>query len=104
GLTPEDQKKAVAANQAFIKGLADLRGKADMRPVSALERAVTPTAVHVDTLLSTFSKMYANDAFIGERLMPAVSVGKRSDKYAVYPKRERLAFPTDALGFRSQPN
>jgi len=104
GLTPEDQKKAVAANQAFIKGLADPRGKADMRPVSALERAVTPTAVHVDTLLSTFSKMYANDAFIGERLMPAVSVGKRSDKYAVYPKRERLAFPTDALGFRSQPN
>jgi hypothetical protein len=104
GKTPEDQKKAVAANQAFIKGLANPRHNPGLRPVSELERAVTPTAVHVDTLISTFSKMYANDAFIGERLMPPVPVGKRSDKYSVYPKRERLAFPSDSLGFRSQPN
>ena len=101
GKTPEDQKKALAANQGFLKGLSNPRHRGDG---SALEKAVTPSAVHVDSLLSTFSVMYANEDYIGEQLMPVVPVSKRSDKFAVYPKRERLAFPDDKIGYRSSPN
>lgn len=101
GKTPEDQKKALAANQGFIKGLANPRHSTGG---SELERAVTPSAVHVDSLLSTFSVMYANEDYIGEQLMPVANVSKRSDKYAVYPKRERLAFPDDKIGYRASPN
>jgi hypothetical protein len=93
GKTPEEQKKAVQANEQLAKALG--LGK---------YKAVTPAAVHVDTLLSTFSVMYANDEYIGERLMPAIPVSKRSDKYASYPKRERFAYPDDEIGQRSSPN
>lgn len=97
------QRKAVLANQTFCKGIG--------RPVSngasvpdLTAKAVTPSSVHVDTLLSTFSTMYSNDEYIGERIMPAVTVDHRSNVYAVYPKRERLAYPDDALGQRSRAN
>jgi hypothetical protein len=99
GHTPEDQKKALAANQSFLRGLANPRHSSDGEI-----RAVAPAAVHVDTLMSNFSTMYANGDYIGEQLMPVATVSKRSDKYAVYPKRERLAFPDDEIGFRSSPN
>jgi len=102
GLTPEDQKKAAAANEGFLRGLSGIRVPASAG--GGLAKAVSPAAVHVDTLMSGFSKMYANDAYIGERCMPAVPVAKRSDKYAVYPKRERFAFPDDVIGSRSGPN
>jgi len=98
GLTPEDQKKAAAANQNFLRGLANPRSSAD----PDAQRAVTPAAVHVDTLLATMSVMYANGDYIGEQLMPVVPVAKRSDKYSVYPKRERLAFPDDEIGTRAR--
>lgn len=99
GRSPEDQKKALAANQGFLRGLANPRHSGDGE-----QRSVTPAAVHVDTLMSTFSVMYANGDYIGEQLMPVAPVTKRSDKYAIYPKRERLAFPDDEIGFRSSPN
>jgi hypothetical protein len=104
GKTPEDQVKAVKANQDFIKGLANPKYRPRSDNMSALEKAVTPNLVHVDSLVSTFSLMYANDAYIGSRLMPYVTVSKRSDKYATYPKRERLAFPEDTIGFRGEAN
>lgn len=100
GRTQEDQKKIAAANEAFLRGLAAPRFSA----VDGKVKAVTPTAVHVDSLLAGFSKMYANDEYIGERCMPVVPVQKRSDKYTVYPKRERFAAPDDRIGYRSSPN
>ena len=102
GMTAEDQAKAAKANADFIRGLASPRYR--MSYESELSKAVTPGAVHVDTLLATLSVMYHNDEYIGERLMPAVMVSKRSDKYAVYPKRERFNFPDDEIGYRSSPN
>jgi len=106
GMSEEDRKKATKANQDFIKGLSSPRHGASYQSEleGSVQRAVTPTSVHVDTLLATMSVMYANDEYIGERLMPAVPVSKRSDKYSVYPKRERLAFPDDAIGFRARSN
>jgi hypothetical protein len=67
-------------------------------------RSVSSSSVHSNALMTNLSVQYANDEYIGERLMPAVTVSKRSDDYAIYPKRERLAYPDDALGARSQAN
>lgn len=103
GRTPEQQKAIAAANQAFLRGLAR---PSTSRPegLSALEKAVMPSNVHVDTLISTMSKMYANPAYIGLQLMPIASVSQRSNKYTVYPKRDRLAAPDDKIGPRGKAN
>lgn len=68
------------------------------------QRAISPGNVHSNTFLSSMSVQYANDEFIGDRLMPVVEVGKRSDSYPVYPKRERVGYPEDALGTRGSAN
>jgi len=65
---------------------------------------ISPSAVHSNTILSTMSLQYKNDDFIGEELMPPMPVGKRSDAYAIYPKRERLAFPDDKMGPKGHAN
>jgi len=106
GMDEKSKAKAKKANLDFIKGLSDPRHRADhlSELEKAVQKAVTPSAVHVDSLLSTISIMYANDEYIGERLMPVASVGKRSDKYVVYPKRERFAYPDDEIGARAQSN
>ena len=101
GKSKEDQEKALVLHQSFIRGLANPRHNRGPS-MSQLEKAVTPAMVHVDGVLSNFSKMYANARFIGELLMPVVSVDKRSDKYSVYPKRERLAVPKTRIGARGQ--
>ncbi len=103
GKTPENQKIAYAKNKALLDGLANPRGRApDHMP--AMEKALMPSSVHVDSLLSDFSVRYANDEYIGERLMPVVPVNNRSDKYASFPKREAFAFPDDAIGPGGQAN
>lgn len=106
GMTAKQRELAKKANIDFCRGLTDPKYSASYKEdlKSSIFKAVTPAAVHVDTLLATMSVMYANDEFIGERLMPGVPVSKRSDKYAVYPKRERLAFPDDEIGHRSSSN
>lgn len=103
GKTKEDQEKALIANQAFIKGLAEPKHYRAPN-MSQLEKAVTPAMVHVDSLMSNFSLMYANSRFITDILMPVVMVDKRSDKYSVYPKRERLAVQDTRIGARGNAN
>jgi len=68
-------------------------------------KGVGPSAVHSDTYLTNLSQAYANDAYIGERLVSIVPVQKRTNKYAVYPQREMFEAPSDILGSeRSQAN
>lgn len=67
-------------------------------------KALTPGAVHNDGTLANLSVQYANEEFIGIKLMPVVTVAKLSDKYFVYRKRDRLAAPDDYVGTRSTPN
>jgi len=103
GMTEDSKKILKAKNLDFIRGLGcEVHGEAYRREL--IVRSVNPVSVHVDTLLAEMSVQYANDEYIGERLMPAVPVSKRSDYYAIYPKRERLAFPDDEIGSRSVPN
>lgn len=67
-------------------------------------RDVGASAVHSNTFLQNMSVHYANGEFIGEQLMPVVSVDKRSDNYATYPKREIFAYPDDAIAQRGRAN
>lgn len=67
-------------------------------------KAVSANSVHANTFLSSMSVQYANDEYIGERLIPAVPVDKRSNSFATYPKRERLEYPSDDLSSRGQAN
>ena len=41
-------------------------------------------AVHYDTILSNLAQGYENQDYIGDKLMPPVSVGKKSDKYPIW--------------------
>lgn len=102
GRTPDAQKKALAANEQFCRGVGlPTKTGAD---IGYIGKGITPASVHVDAVMSTFSTMYTNDEYIGERCIPAVPVKKRSDVYFVYPKRERFAYPDDALSQRGRAN
>lgn len=61
-------------------------------------KAVQPGVVHSNTFLTNLSLQYANDEYIGDRLMPLVPVDKRSDLFAVYTKRNRFNAPDDTIG------
>lgn len=102
GMTPGELEQAKRANLEFLQGLANPQHRDEAR--SQLERVLTPGAVHVDAILTNMSVMYANDEYIGERLMPAIPVTKRSGKYFIYNKRDRFAYPDDLIGYRSSPN
>ena len=101
---PEERAKYIKANDALLKGIANPRFSDTRGPTDERLKALTPANVHVDKVLANFSVAYANDEFIGERLFPAVSVSNRSDKYAVFSKRDRLGVPDDRIGHRSSPN
>lgn len=68
------------------------------------QKFLTPGQVHVDATLASLSVQYKNEEYIGEELMPPVTVNKLSDKYFIYDKRNRLAYPDDAMGARSSAN
>lgn len=101
-----DRAKVKAANEDFLRGLANPSHSGDKAGAGfeGVAKALTPANVHVDKVLSSFSVAYANDEFIGERLMPVVNVQNRSDKYAVFSKRDSLSAPDDLIGFRSSAN
>lgn len=102
---PAVRAKYIAANDAFLKGIASPRFTDPRREgMDPRLKALTPANVHVDRVLSSFSVAYQNDNFIGTRLFPFVSVSNRSDKYPVFSQRDRLAAPDDRIGNRSSPN
>ena len=57
----------------------------------------TASSIHTNAVLTNLSTQYANEEFIGEQLMPPIVVGKKSDVFMTYTKRDRLALPTDDL-------
>lgn len=67
-------------------------------------KSVSPGTVHNVATLTSMSVQYANDEYIGDRLMPVESVGKLSDKYFIYSKRDRLAVPDTKLGPQGKAN
>lgn len=103
----------IIQDQRTEKGIAFERKRAALQKIKGDERkrlnasilkirAVGPSAVHANTILSNMSVQYANDEYIGVQLMPVTPVPKRSDAYAIYTKRDRLAYPDDSLTSRAR--
>jgi hypothetical protein len=114
-----DQKSAREAGyRKFMDGLAVLRTSDNPKAKAIRKRhndallalahgrakALTPGANHVDALLNNIAIQSANGDLIGTEIMPVVPVAKRSDKYAVFDKRNRMGAPDDALGPRATAN
>lgn len=59
---------------------------------------------HQPSTMGNLSVQYQNGLFIGDQLMPIVTVSKKSDIYYVYDKRSRLSGPDDRIGNRATPN
>lgn len=102
--TPEGrnyERFARAAREHFREN-AEARKRACEAILSMRHAGVGPASVHSNTILSNMSRQYKNDEYIGTELMAVVPVSKLSDSFAVYPMRERIGYPDDALGARSR--
>jgi hypothetical protein len=60
-----------------------------------VRNSLSSSDVHSDSFLAQISTQYGNDEFIGEMLAPPVLVGKKSDEFPTYGKRDRLALPAN---------
>jgi len=61
--------------------------------------------LHVDARLSQLSFLYSNELigrYIGQEILPLVSVRKKSDKYLIYNKQDRFTLPNNKIGRKSQ--
>lgn len=67
-------------------------------------RAVSTSSVHASTFMANLSVQYANEEYIGTRIMPVIGVDKLTNQFATYDKRYRLAAPSDSMEGRSKPN
>lgn len=99
--------------ERYVSNLKALINSSDPKAKAAVDKAnasilsckSTPGQVHIDQAMTSMSLMYANDDYIGERLMPVLYTGgKLSAKYFTYPKRERFAYPDDSASDRSSVN
>lgn len=103
----------VPASVPYLEKLKSLFNSRDPKAVEAVRqanaafahlKAITPGTVHVDQALSNLSIAYTNSAYIGEQLMPVVTVPHMSNFFYKFDKRSRMAYPDDELGARGSPN
>ncbi|HWA29125.1 MAG TPA: major capsid protein [Lacunisphaera sp.] len=89
GIGTEDELKEWADRNAEVLALKDLR----------------PNDVHQDEVMTNLSVMYANEQFIGDRVMPDIMTnGSMSAVYFSYNQRDRFAYPDDSMSTRTDPN
>ena len=62
------------------------------------------TDLHVDQFLTNMSVKYMNEELIADKVLPIVSVNKRSNKYPVYRKRDGFRLVDASIGPKSQAN
>jgi len=94
-------KWAMASGDTRVRGEWD---RANKGIVALRNKDIAPGAVHQNATLANMSVQYANEMYIGEELLPTLQVAKASDVYYTYGQRDRLAYPDDELGPRSQAN
>ena len=99
--------------QTYVKSLKAIMESGDPKHRAMVQaanaglaktKALGPGQVHIDSALSNVSVQYKNGDYIGLELMPVVIVNKRSDRFFVYDKRSRLAYPDDAISARGFAN
>lgn len=95
--------------QKFMRNLrekvleGDERAKAENQRILRC-KTLSVADVQTSTVLANMSSMYANDEYIGTRLMPIFDQGKRLSHYYKYSKRDRTAYPDDSMAERSKAN
>ena len=65
---------------------------------------IAPGTVSQTPVLTNLSVQYANEEYIGEQLMPVVTVPTLTGTYYTYGQRDRMGYPDDQLGPRGQAN
>lgn len=111
-LAPEPKSPEASAHEKFARSFKhklhmdrDFRKSLARNMLAYTQRtAVTPSTVHADKFLTQLSVGYVNDDFIGEKLMPVVSVSSRSDKFLKHDKRNLLNGPSDLSSPRARAN
>lgn len=98
-------------NSGFRSGTIELGDDPELRELMESNealvkfRAINPGGVHYDDILRNMSVMYANDAFIADRVMPTVfTSGALSGGYFTYDLENRTDYPDDTMTDRSDPN
>jgi len=91
----------LTSQEGSVKRERDAANKAILGMQS---KDIAPGAVHQNATLSNMSVQYANEAYIGETLMPVLQVSKETDVYYRYGQSDRLQYPDDEMGSRGQAN
>lgn len=84
---------AIKSNNPYVKAEWEQANRDYLATTQKASPSVS--SVHTDTALANLSTQYANDEYIGEQLMPPVQVSNRTDVYATYGQRDRLASPSN---------
>ena len=110
---PMQRTERGLAYDSYVKQIREDLSHGDAEAKAALNEAkeallrtkLTPGTVQQSSLLTDMSVMYANDDFIGTRLMPVVGTnGSQSGSFYTYTKRDRFAAPSDDMSTRAKAN
>jgi len=72
---------------------------------SMLKLKLNPGTVGQVTVMQNLALMYANDDYQATRILPVINTsGVLACRYAVRDRRDRLAYPDDAMTARAEPN
>lgn len=99
-----EKKMAELAEKRSAGHVDYLRAREDLFR-GCVERSLGVADVFSSKTLTSMSLQYANDEYIGDRLMPILNAGSQpTGSYFVYDKRSRLAYPDDTVSDRGIPN
>lgn len=103
---PKDQKAWREMRDTVVQygmeSLAAREAEKMLRERGLLGERVSSSSVHAQSFMSNLSVQYANEAYIGDALLPMVPVNHLTDKFAIYPKRDALAVPDDSMEGKSE--
>lgn len=111
---PEQRTEKGRAYDSFVKHVKGVADRGDERELAEWNernanvlalKDLRPDTVHVDEVMTSMSVMFANDDFVGDRLMPTVFTnGSLSGVYYEYNQKDRLAYPDDEAIDRADAN
>src|SRR5512145_2089916 len=97
----------VAEMNARLRDLAEWTKRHNIKITPEMvQRELTVGGVQTTPVLQDFAVMYANDEYIGKRLLPSVPVsqGTGSVTYWIYDKKNRFSALSDEIGTRGKVN
>src|SRR4051812_30087882 len=81
-------------DKAFQKRMdANLKKQFRAGPYGGQEKDVSPSQVHSNAFMTDLSIKYANDEYIGERLLPAIPTSDFSGNIPAFDQRNAVSAP-----------